>query len=94
MLVKVKISEKDINLATRDACNCPIARALKRVVSPEYKIHVNETHLYLTNKCGVTIIPLNDDAKVFIYSFDNSFWVEPIEFELDIPDSVKLVEDI
>jgi hypothetical protein len=91
MKVTVQVTRDDIRRGQPEKCQyCPIAHALRRVIKPECGFLVTEfwVAIYPTiHTSGPSYdarLPLF--AHLFVKSFDNCEQVEPITFDLDIPE--------
>jgi hypothetical protein len=85
--VKISVTQEDIAKGERcKARNCPIARAIQRVL-PGHSVLVSqdliETHCTATDEINLYDIP--EKAQVFVQVYDDFDHVEPFEFELGEP---------
>jgi hypothetical protein len=82
--LKIHVTQEDIDNGIRDdALKCPIARAIKRVVSSflsvsGYDINFDDGFNFLR-------IPPPEKVTDFIIAFDAGDPVEPFDFELNLP---------
>lgn len=66
-------------------CDCPIARAVKKVVKPGTRVEVMDTvQLYTFTPEGI-YLPMPTKASDFIDAFDGHKKVKPFSFFLNIP---------
>lgn len=83
--VDVQVTQKDINDGRRRDCyECPIARALKRVLRPGVYVAVKFSEFCL-NTCSNNY-KLPREACDFIDKFDDRLEVFPFKFTVDIPE--------
>lgn len=89
----VQVTLEDIDNGFREDCQyCPVARALRRVLLPEFVGEAQQSRISIYNanrqhweeelwSCATPMV-----ANQFINDFDKKREVKPFEFELDIPD--------
>jgi hypothetical protein len=85
----ISVTQEDIdNGCTNDKFACPLARAINRVLKPQFTSVVTNVLVYLTGDDQGLVFYLPYKATEFIKGFDTlgSFIVEPMVFELDIPE--------
>lgn len=92
MIIDIKVTQSDIDTGKRISCReCPVARAITRVLDPLWEVDVDGMSAYLfdyTPSHAVVTRTLPYEARVFILGFDSGRKVEPFEFKLDIPDEI------
>ena len=82
MLVTVDVTQADIDAGVKRKCDqCPIARAVRRVVGADKEVTVNPVSIYIDG--GYWRTPL--EASNFISDFDNGHPVVPFSFEVNVP---------
>lgn len=70
---------------------CPLAMAINDLLHPDYYLVVTVKRLLIKSRLADGTLEtkfeteLSNEAQVFISRFDNRLSVEPIDFELDIP---------
>ena len=99
-MVTVEVAQHHINRGERARCTrCPVALAIKDVVSPVFSIEVTGASCYITNIEGYIItVALPSRVVQFVAAFDRPGWygggaylkaiLAPFNFEADIPDHV------
>ena len=95
MNVKIVVGDEEILLGKRKSCGlCPVTRAFRKVVKPDYDIEVDGIVILIENGSGQTrsIVPLPNKARVWILIFDHFGRrnVSPFEFEIQISDEFLL----
>ena len=83
--MKIEVTQKDIDLGVpEDTCNCPVARAAKRVLGARRYpfLEVSDERIYLHSGWWEGK-PLPEDARQFIRDFDRGWTVEPFTFSLE-----------
>jgi hypothetical protein len=83
----IEVTQNDIDFGcARDKGNCPIAKAAKRAIPEGYGVEVGNYMLTILNGFyGVALREywLPEDAKQFVFDFDEELKVSPISFTLD-----------
>ena len=89
-MTTLSITQFDIKDGLRGhSCGCPISIAGGRVLKPEYELAVYVTHASVRLKgkpTGVAEVKLPPEAQRLAFDFDRSKKVEPIEFQVEIPE--------
>lgn len=83
--MKIQVTQGDIdNGVPNDRCNCPVARAIQRVIPPGLSVYVYGDRVEFFAVGCEARIGLPYVAKNFIEAFDNGYggFPEPIEFEI------------
>jgi hypothetical protein len=93
MRVTIRVTREDIDIGQAKKCHtCPVALAINRVLSPDYRSSVGWTDLTIfRHNPGGWAAQYETPAKAarFIMAFDDGTMpheVSPFEFELDIPE--------
>jgi hypothetical protein len=94
MIVTIQVAQEDIDSGQRrDACDCPVWRAIARALP----WLTAEGRYFAVGPLGVTFsgyaeyvsrAHLPSIAEQFMGRFDEDVAVEPLEFELAIPDAI------
>ena len=86
MLKTFLVTFADIRAAEgrSDASQCPVAKCLQRNGYPDARVGSNLFMLYGATLVGSMRIP--DDVRQRIRIYDNSTYMAPFEFTLDIPE--------
>jgi hypothetical protein len=92
MQVTVSVTAEDIGRGRKmDEDWCPVALAAKRAV-PSWETGMC-VFAYFINIEGFFQIALPQQARDFIIAFDRYDPVEPLEFEIDVPDDLLPADD-
>jgi len=82
MMRIVQVTQSDIDMGKRhNACDCPVALALKRAFNTEVRVGCNDFFVGTPNP-NLLAYGLPLAATRFITAFDNRRKVEPFEFEV------------
>lgn len=86
---RIEVTQADIDTGTpARGDDCPVKRAIRRVVIPEVVVTVSPLSAYL-KMAGPTprriVIWLPREVADFIQAFDHRENPSPIEFDLDLP---------
>lgn len=85
----IQVTQEIIDAATVADCNkCAIALAIKAVLDPKFTVAVGAYSAHIRNKDGVILLSpsVGGKAQSFIRRFDQGEKMQPIEFEMDIPE--------
>lgn len=81
--ITFSLTEKDIKQGVRASCyQCPIAKALRRVVPNAIEISVLGRAAIISSIGNETVLPLSKKATRFINAFDAGKKVKPANFRL------------
>lgn len=90
--VRVKLNYLDISCGIPMVCSeCPIARALNRMLKDGFKALVGPTVIAIVKDSDREFhypLPTPGTARHFIYTFDRYQEVDPIDFPLEIPEAM------
>lgn len=89
------ITPHDIkNGVVSDANSCPVARAINRILKPEYEVsiyeefYISRIYNHKTSYSGYT----PENVFDFIQRFDNESYVAPERFCIDIPEEYLSID--
>ena len=90
--IRIQVTENDIDSGAQDSpTDCPIARALRRACPNSQFVYVGDDFASLNRiPCELSNckqIDLPEVAREFVRQFDKGGDVEPISFEMQIPDA-------
>lgn len=96
----IRVTAEDITAGLQKSCfYCPVALAISRVIAGFWEAAVTESGEHFQRSADVHFqhsetgeritMKLPDEAGEWISDFDLGWKVEPIEFELPIPERVK-----
>jgi hypothetical protein len=92
MLVKVKVTQEDINTGLRGSCSlCPVALAVNRVLKAGLHATVDQSRIFIRRAFEILQdISTPTDARWFISAFDGAIAmsIAPFEFDLEVPQEV------
>lgn len=81
-MTTIEVKQEHIEAGKHEDCiRCPIALAIREVVSPEFWVHVGAGRATIQGEA----IWLSTPARMFIKRFDGRYKVKPFAFDLDIP---------
>ena len=84
--MKIQVTEEDIKNGVRHFCSsCPVALAIKKLYPAETWVSVSARRVVIEE----TSYDLPEVAITFIQMFDKGQKVEPITFDLPLPDSLQ-----
>lgn len=88
MKTTIKVTDECIKAGVRqNACDCPIALAVRNVMKDDVHFRVGPDYIYISGNPYEDIgLPL--DAMLFIRDFDNNKPVLAFEFEVDISEEL------
>jgi hypothetical protein len=86
--IRVEVTQNDIDKSCRNnSSNCPIQRAIRRLVRDEFLVTVRSTELIIQHGIGKHIsisVELPEQAIDFIQDFDQYYSVKPFTFYLNL----------
>jgi hypothetical protein len=81
MKVRIEVGQEDIDQGCKaSASYCPIARAVGRVIRGPVSVGA----IWITLEDST--VYLTDEARQWVWDFDNDRDVEPFSFEIDVPE--------
>lgn len=79
----IKVTQEDINIGKkRSGCLCPVALGFKREY-PFKDLKVGTHSLFIIENGVTTRYKLPSKVTDFIYKYDNGFYTQPFEFEME-----------
>lgn len=98
MIIKLEITQEDIDSKEHRTCFCPIARAMCRKLNltlPERmddaKVDIWPCHFcFSSEKKGIMFasVPIPSELRDWLSAYDNYRVVKPITVEIEIPDDI------
>lgn len=88
MNITINVTNDDIWDGERDDCeNCPIAKAIGRVINPDFYFRVQHAYIVISrrpSKVCLAQILMPKIATNFIIDFDSRKGTSPFSFEIEI----------